>query len=112
MGIISKMRKQTAVYWPPGSVDAYGRPTQGTAVEISCRWEDVHEQFLSATGEEQTSNAIVYTSQDVELGGYLWLGAIASKPAEPELDKNAYEIRKFEKLPNLKVSEFLRTAIL
>ena len=92
MSVITKMRKQTAVYWPPGTVDAYGRPTQGTAVEISCRWEDAHEQFLDATGEEQTSNARVYVSQDVILGGYLWLGELASKPADPKLDKDAYEI--------------------
>ena len=112
MGIISKINKMKAVYWPPGTVDAYGRPSMGTAVQLDVRWEDKHEQFLDANGEDQISNSVVYVSADVALGGYLWLGELASKPADPKLDKDAYEIRKFEKLPNFKATEFLRTAML
>jgi hypothetical protein len=112
MGIITKMRKQKAVYWPPSTYDAYGQPTMGTAVQIDCRWEDKSEQFLDANGQEQLSNAIVYVSQDVALGGMLWLGLLASAPVNPKADDDAWEIRKFEKLPNLKASEFLRTVML
>ena len=111
MGIISKMRKQTAVYWPPDSYDGFGQPVMGTAVEITCRWEDTHEQFLDKDGQEQTSSAKIYVSQDVELGGYLWLGVIGSKPSNPKTDNDAWEIRKFENLPNLKATEFLKTAM-
>lgn len=112
MGIISKINKMKAVYWPPSGIDGYGRPTMGTAVQLDVRWEDAHEQFLDANGEDQTSNAVVYVSADVALGGYLWLGELASKPSDPKLDRNAWEIRKYEKLPNFKATEFLRTAIL
>jgi hypothetical protein len=112
MSIISKIRKQKAVYWPPSSYDAYGQPAMGTAVQITCRWEDVSEQFLDGQGQEQTSNSRVYVSQDVALGGYLWLGLLASKPTNPKTDSNAWEIRKFENLPNFKATEFLKTAML
>jgi len=112
MGIISKMRKQKAVYWSPSGYDGFGQPTMGTAVQITCRWEDVHEQFLDNDGQEQTSSAKVYVSQDVELGGYLWLGDISGKPSDPKTDNSSWEIRKFENLPNLKATEFLKTAML
>tara|TARA_R110000851_G_scaffold46656_6_gene113570 strand:+ start:798 stop:1136 length:339 start_codon:yes stop_codon:yes gene_type:complete len=111
MGIISKMRKQKAVYWSPSSYDGFGRPVMSTAVQITCRWEDVHEQFLDKEGQEQTSSSRVYVSQDVELGGYLWLGDISGKPSDPLQDNNSWEIRKFENLPNLKATEFLKTAM-
>jgi len=112
MSIISKIRKQQAVYWSPSSYDGFGQPVMGTAVQITCRWEDVHEQFLDVDGQDQTSNARVYVSQDVSLGGYLWLGDIASKPSDPKTDNDAWEIRKFENLPNFKATEFLKTAML
>ena len=112
MGVISKMRKQDAVYWPPGAYDGFGQPTMGAAVGIKCRWEEVAEQFLDAEQQQQLSNARVYVDQTVELGGMLWLGLLASAPADPTLDDDAWEIRKYESIPNFKATEFLKSALL
>jgi len=112
MGIISKMRKQDAVYWPPGAYDGYGQPTLGTAVAIKCRWEDVAEQFLDSDQQEQISNARVYVDRTVELGGMLWLGDISSAPSDPRTDDDAWEIRKYESIPNFKATEFLKSVLL
>ena len=81
MGIISRMRKQTAVYWPLASSDSggadyddYGQPIVSDPVEVECRWEAVNEEFVDKNGTRQLSKAKVYTDQDVDVGGILMLG--------------------------------------
>ena len=66
MSIITKMRKQTAVYWALSSYDEYGQPTWDSPVEIECRWEDKSEEFIVSDGTRQVSNAIVYVDRDME----------------------------------------------
>ena len=123
MGILTRMLKQTAVYWPPGSeasggsdFDDYGKPLYGAAVEISCRWEDVSVEYIDAQGTNRTSNAIVYTSIDVKPRGVLLLAALASlagsQLTDPKSNDGAWEIRRFDKLPTLRATKNLRTAYL
>jgi len=116
MRIISKMLKQKAVYWELSSVefDNYGQPIPSTPIEIDVRWEDVSEEFLDANGTMQLSKAKVYVDRDVELGGVLMLGELDSSVDEdnPKENENAWEIRRFEKLPTLKATQFLRTCYL
>jgi len=121
MSIITRMLKQTCVYWALASsesgglaYDDYGQPVVTDPVEIECRWEDVNEEFIDATGTKQTSRAKVYVSQDVDVGGILMLGELTdiTDDDNPKENDGAWEIRKFDKLPNLRVTEFLRTAFL
>jgi len=121
MGIITKMRKQKAVYWPPGSdvsggldYDDYGKPLYADPVEIDCRWEDVAQEFVDTRNEITFSQAIVYVDRDVGLRGVLMLGTLADVTDldDPKSNENAWEIRRFDKLPNLRNTEYLRTAYL
>ncbi len=114
MGIITRMRKQTAVYWPFLSVDQFGKKAVGSPVEISCRWEDKSEEFLDSKGERQMSNAIVYVDRDMAVGGILMLGTTGDITDAVNIKENAgaWEIRRFDKLPNIRASEFLRTVYL
>ena len=114
MGIITTMRRQKAVYWAYLSVDTYGRPTWSAPVEIDCRWEDVNEEFLDEHSERQISMSKVYVDRDMKVGSVLMLGELDSGVDEdnPKDNDNAWEIRRFERLPNLKNTETLRTAIL
>jgi len=119
MGIITRMLKQTAVYWPPAVIpfDDQGMPAFGTPVEVSCRWEDVHEEFITPQGTREVCNAKVFVSVDVEPGGLLFHGELSTVeasgfPADPRDYHGVWEIRRFEKLPSLKATEFLRTALL
>lgn len=122
MSIITKMLKQKAVYWPLESVDSsgddfnkFGQPQVSVdPIQITCRWEDSIEEFIDNDGTPQVSRALVYTSQDVEVGGILMLGELIDiiDPINIKENSGAWEIRRFDKLPNLKTTEFLRTAYL
>lgn len=122
MSIITRMRKQTCVYWALASSDSagedfddYGQPQWSEPVEISCRWEDVSEEFVDAKGDKQASRSIVYVDRNMRVGEVLMLGVSTDVvDGDNVLEKNAdaWEIRKFDKIPNLKASEFLRMAFL
>lgn len=121
MSIITKMRKQKAVYWPPGSeetagrdYDDYAKPLYATPVEIDCRWEDTNEEFIGPNGERVAARCIVYTDRDVRLRGVLMLGTMVEVTdlANPKANDNAWEIRRFDKMPNLRNTEVLRKAYL
>lgn len=112
---------QTAVYWPPGSADSGGvdydddgDPQYGTAVEISCRWEDKTVEFLNSRGATVVSRARVYTDTDLVEGGVLWLGTLAtvSDLADPKANDSAWEIRGFDKSPSIDADEYVRKAYL
>ena len=128
MGIISKMRKQNAIYWPPSTFDDYGHPVSAPLVELvlvpgganfRVRWEDKAEQYLDTKGTTRTSSSVVYVPRlpdgsEVTPGGFLWLGNAAdlTDPLNPSGNPGAGEVMRFEKLPNLKNTQQLRTAYL
>lgn len=110
-GIITKMLKQTAIYWAPSGTDKHGGPTWGAPVELLCRWEDRSEEFLDSKGERRQSSAVVYVSADVEVRGMLKLGELTSGTGAPRAE-GASEIERFDKLPDFRARQFLRTAYL
>jgi len=121
MRILTTMRKQTAVYWPPGSeasggadFDDYGQPLYATPVELLCRWEDKSEEFINANGTRELSHSLVYVGQDVRPGGALLLSALVdvSDLVIPKNNAGAWEIKRFDKIPTLKADKFLRIAYL
>lgn len=121
MGIITRMRKQICVYWGLQSsesggldYDEYGQPVYTDPIELECRWEDRSEEFIDPSGTRMTSAAVVYVDQDVDVGGVLMLGELEDITDEsiPKENEGAHEIRAFNKLPNLRATEFLRTAYL
>lgn len=119
MGILTTMLKQTAVYWAPAdpSTDAYGRPLFDDPVELNCRWEDVAMEYVARDGETSVSKSVVYVASDVVVGGLLMEGVIedtedSAFPDDPKDADGVEEIRRFDKLPNLKNTAYLRTAIL
>ncbi len=114
MSIIKRMRKQTAVYWPFVSINEFGVKVVGDPVVIKCRWEAKNVEFLDPKGEIQMSNAVVYVDRDTAIGGILMLGTASDITDTVNIKENdgAWEIRRFDDLPNLKASEFLKTAYL
>ena len=109
--LLTKSLKQSCVYWSSPTADGYGGYTFNDAVELNVRWEDKQELFINAQGKEERSQAVVYLDQDVDMGGYLYLGDLDdldSSDPDPQNIANAKEIRAFQKIPNIKGTAFLR----
>lgn len=109
-----KYRRQDAIHWQRTGTDSFGRPTFDAPADVKVRWEDVHEEFMDASGERQVSNAKVLVGEEMTPGDYLMLGKIVDldDPTNPQDKYGAYEIRRFETVPNAKATKFLRTAML
>ncbi len=112
MGIIKRMRREKAVYWPPTVAGSDGRPGFGTAVEMDVRWTDTAVNFMDDEGNSKTSKAVVFCDRVCLLRGYLWRGAIAGAPADPRVDRACIEIRGFKQVKNLRYTETLYKAFL
>ena len=119
--LIVRMCTQTAVYWGAPVADGYGGKTFDDPVEIDCRWENQVEkiswQGASKLGEEIVSRAQVFTTQDVDELGWLFLGDLddlsSAEEADPMSVDGAYEIKRFDKTPAMRsTTEFSRVAYL
>ncbi len=110
MGIISKFTKfDKCVYWAPmgkGAPDRFGRKTYQEPQQLFCRWDDKQELIKLENGEQYMSSATVYVDIDLELGGILWHGLLADRPATPP--GSCIIVHKSAN-PNLKNTEILRT---
>lgn len=111
--LISGAMKQTAVYWASPVASGFGGYTFDDPVEIDVRWEVRQELFIDARGNEVRSSAVVYTGQDVDLGGYMFLGGLDdldSTVIDPEdvSTGRVYEIRGFSKSPTIDGTQYVR----
>jgi len=114
MSLITRMRRQNAVYWALDSIDQFGKKTFSSPVQIKVRWDDVTEEFLDSEGVRQVSKAVVYVGEDIEEGSVLMLGELSDITDAVNIKENegAWEVRMFAKTPNLRATEFLRRAYL
>lgn len=110
MGIITRMRKQTAVYWKPLGSGEDGRPTFEAPIEVKCRWDDRMESYLDRSGNQRISNSVIYPDRVLLLDGYLWLGELVDAPVDPTTLFDARRIERFDQTPNLRNTETLYTA--
>ena len=114
MGWLTKHHKQKCVYWGSPTNDGWGGRTYGDPVELDCRWEDKREKFTNMKGEEHVSSAVVYLGQDVVVNGYLYLGTLASlssaEEGNPEAVTGTYLVQAYGKIPNIKGTDYERTA--
>ncbi len=114
MSLITRMKKQTCVHWPRIGTDNRGRAVWGTPTERSCRWEDVNEKYTALNGEDLTSRAMVYVD-GVKVGDVLMLGTLDASglnPTDPLRNEKAWEIKRYDSLPNVRNNEVLYTAYL
>ena len=109
--LLTKSLKQSAVYWSTPVASGYGGYSFSDPVELDVRWEERQELFINVQGKEERSQAVVYLDQDVDIGGYLYLGELDdfdSSDPDPQNVSDAKEIRAFQKIPNIKATSFLR----
>ena len=108
--MLMRSYRQKATYWGVPTSNGVGGESFATPVVLLVRWEDRKEQFTMEDGELAVSNAIVFVKQDVEIGGYLYLGE--TDEASPHLIPEAFPIRQFRKVPNLRAVTSERRAFL
>jgi hypothetical protein len=102
---------QTATYWGWSGGDGYGSRTFLAPVQIDCHWEDAQELFIDKDGRQVVSRAKVFVDRDLDMGGYLLLGA--SSEADPRSVSGAFEIRQLAKVAGMGDEPvYVRTAIL
>lgn len=111
---IRRHLNQTLVYWGDPEDDGYGGYTFDDPVEINGRCEFKNEVVVSAMGEELVSRAHVYLEQEVNPGGYLYLGSLTDSVMEsapvPTTTEGSMKILIAEKLPQLDGPGFLYKA--
>lgn len=113
MSFIDRIRRQQAIYWKVKGVNAQGRSTYESPIQISCRWVDRQEAKQDAQGNEFLSRAEVYVGIDLSQNDALMLGVLESgMTSVPPFGQGAHRVRLFEVVPDVKARNFLRKASL
>lgn len=115
MSLISKVRKQDAVWWPMTGRDRYAEVTYGDPVEIKVRWTEKADEMRGPGGAVVEVHALVYADhklhldQGLRIGDLLWLGKLEDFPGtwESPKDAGADDIKAMATTPNLKNTETL-----
>lgn len=113
MSLITRMRRQRAVYWKQNGNDRFGKIAFLPPVEIKCRWVDATEDVRGTQGDNVGFNTKVYVDREMSVGDRLKKGEMESNVAEdPHDDPAAIAIQRFGITPNLHNTENLYTAFL
>jgi hypothetical protein len=114
VNVAVRTMKTTAVYWAQDSLDAFGKPTWDTPVQIDCRWTDATEEFIDPNGETQLSHAKLIVDRDLEVKGVMWQGLLVDvvDSSTPKNNPGAWEILQFKKTANFKGNKYLRQVYL
>ncbi len=118
MSLISRARRQDAVWWPMLGRDKYAAVTYGTPCVIRVRWDSEDAEVRAADGSTVVCHAAVMVSNSLKvnegmaIGDLLWLGNLdeyTGSITNPKAD-GALDIKAFSITPNLKNSETLLIA--
>lgn len=101
---------QDITYWAPAGEDQFGAESYDDPIVIKGRWEDRQDQARAATGEEFTTQAIVYVDRDLAIGGRLKEGDV-SIISDPILG-GGQEIRGWATIPDIRNASKERKALL
>lgn len=117
---IDRKLNQKMVYWPDPTPDGRGGHTFATAVERDCRYEMKQELFIDIEGNEVLSSAVTYCNFDLTRGvdgwGWIYFGEESdlssdhSNPNQLDSGRIAFKVRQFQKMPNVRGTQFLRKA--
>ena len=108
MSVIKRMRKQYAVWWERLPADRYGKFTWAEPVEVRCRWDDSGSEYRTMKGQVEISQATVYPDRIMRQGDKLRKGEMETdETLDPTTLDEAFEIQRFEQIPNFRNTETL-----
>ena len=100
---LRKIRKQKAVWWESTGADGMGSYSFNSPVEIDCRWDDIQTEYTDVNGDVRVSKARVISDRELYIDDFLKLGSVTgSTPSTPIDEDDAFKIRSFNKIPDLK----------
>ena len=101
-----------AIYWAPQATrSSFGRVAYDEPIEIEVRWQASTEVIKDKNGAEVVTSAKIYVDRDLEEQGMLKHDSLESTTEDdPHEETGARQIIKFDKLPNIKHTKYLRTA--
>jgi len=73
---IRKNLVQTLVYWGNPVTDGYGQISFDSPVDVIGRYEMKNEIVITHEGEEKVAGGHAILNQDIDVGGYLYLGTL------------------------------------
>ena len=112
----SRKLKDNAIHWSGAVNDGYGGYTYNAPTEHEVRWQDVQETFIDFEGEEQVSNAIIYTdSPIIRRGSWIKRGRLTdldSNDTDPKEISDTFPVRAVQESPNLRKKQTLYKVML
>lgn len=109
MSITTRNLRQKVTYWV-STPNGFGGYTFAAPLVANGRWEDKATLFRNPAGEEQTSSAVVYLDTVLKVDDYVFLGQ--SNASSPVGLAGTYQVRQFNKTPDLRNHEVEYKAIL
>ena len=91
----ASLLQTTITYWAAASNDGFGGITHSSPTQILGRWQDEVDTYQDADGEEFISQAVIYTTQELQENGWLFQGTSAE--GNPQNQDGAYRIRRLMK---------------
>lgn len=99
--------RQVATYWAPTGRVVFGNPELDQPVLIKCRWQGRAVSFLTESGEQRVSRAVVYTDRELRTGGVIALGDWSGYIDNPlEIDR-AQRVAQVGSSPSVGADEVL-----
>ena len=100
---------QDVTHWPVNGSDGFGGFLFDAPVKLRGRWEEKAELFITPTGEEVASQAVVYLMDDVTNGDFLALGDFSAVNDPNDVPTGrAFRIRNYGKTTDLRNLNVLR----
>ncbi len=110
MGLARHMHDDVT-HWSVGGSDGFGGFTFGTPIKFKARWEDKNVLFLNLKGEEEVSNAIAYTPEQIPTGDYLAKGDFVAT-LDPTTIEGPFRVRASNRSTDLSAMRAINKAIL
>lgn len=111
MDIVGRL-PQCLVYWAPLGNNGFGKTLFAIGELINCRWQNTNALFRDVSGRQLTSDAVVYTTSKLAIGGYVSLGSAGEGLDADHAAYAAFEVRSSGASPSLSGDENLYKAML
>ena len=109
--LVTRLTKQTMVYWAYTGTDGYGKSQYSEPVELAVRWQDEQQVMNDTKGREFISKSHIIGSTDLTEKSRVYLGKLTdlttAQKGDPTLVSKSYPIQRTMKNTDLGRSTFV-----